>query len=741
MLVTAIIVAVLAVFLVTVLVEKALNRISFAQALLFTPLRLIWRVDTTGLAAVQRSKAPVVYAVSHQSGLDPALMLCLLPADTLHILDPDSAASHWLEPFRGLARTIEFNARHVFVSRRLVRHLKGKGRLAVYVPGDIEPDATTLRLYRAIARIAARADAAVVSISVGGSRNSAYSLVDPGLAPRRRFGKLRPVAIEAATIEDLLKASPPGVDRMRGVFFDRMAEARVATQDPHRTLFSAMVDAAELYGPGTTIVEDPLTGSLTYKRLLIGARVLARRFAALSRPGEPVGLMLPNANGVAVAFFALQSAGRVVAMINYSAGPANIASAVRTAQLKTVVSSRAFIEKANLDDAVKAVEAAGADIVWLEDIRDSISPIEKVMAALSWKRPVAASKAKDPAVILFTSGSEGTPKGAVLSHSNVLTNVAQVQARIEFSPKDTLFNVLPVFHSFGLTCGTILPLTCGVRLFLYPSPLHYRLIPQAVSKVRPTILLGTDTFLNGYARTARDSDFASLRLVVAGAEPVKPETERNWLERFGAQVFEGYGMTEASPITAVNSHTHRRSGTVGRLLPGIRARLEPVEGIAEGGRLWIWGPNVMLGYMTADRPGELQPSMDGWHDSGDIVSFDREGYVTIRGRAKRFAKVAGEMVSLGAVEMLVQSLWPEERHAAVSLPDHRKGERIVLVTTATQADAEKLRAFGRQAGAADLMVPNDIVKVADIPVLGSGKTDYLEARKLALDKLGVKDEA
>ncbi|TIV94829.1 MAG: 2-acyl-glycerophospho-ethanolamine acyltransferase, partial [Mesorhizobium sp.] len=263
---------------------------------------------------------------------------------------------------------------------------------------------------------------------------------------------------------------------------------------------------------------------------------------------------------------------------------------------------------------------------------------------------------------------------------NLLANVMQAEARVSVSPADILLNVLPAFHSFGLTGGTILPLVLGVKLFLYPSPLHYKIIPEIARKVKPTVMFGTDTFLANYARTAKDGDFSSLRFVVAGAEAVKPETRRTYRDRFQASIVEGFGLTEAAPVVAVNTAIHSRDGTVGRPLPAIRMKLEPVEGITEGGRLWLDGPNMMMGYMSADRPGELQP-LEGWHDTGDIVSIDREGFITIRGRAKRFAKIAGEMVSLGAVEMLVQSLWPEERHAAVAVPDKRRGERIVLVTT------------------------------------------------------------
>jgi acyl-[acyl-carrier-protein]-phospholipid O-acyltransferase/long-chain-fatty-acid--[acyl-carrier-protein] ligase len=476
---------------------------------------------------------------------------------------------------------------------------------------------------------------------------------------------------------------------------------------------------------------------LTYRKLLIGARVLGRRFMQISAPGEPVGVMLPNTNGVVLSLLGLSSAGQVAAMINYTAGPASVTAAIRTAVIHTVISSRAFVEKAGLADIVAAIEAGGAKLLWLEDIRSEISGFEKLAAALLWQRPLHVQDAKKPAVILFTSGSEGTPKAVVLSHRNLVANAMQAEARISVSPADTLLNVLPVFHSFGLTGGTILPLVAGIRLFLYPSPLHYKIIPEIARKVRPTVMFGTDTFLANYARNAKDGDFSSLRFVVAGAEAVKPETRRVWRERFQTEIVEGYGLTEAAPVVAVNSAIHGREGTVGRLLPAMRMKLEPVEGIAEGGRLWITGPNLMMGYMTADRPGELQPIADSWHDTGDIVSVDREGFITISGRAKRFAKVAGEMVSLGAVEMLVQSLWPEQHHAAVSVPDKRRGERIVLVTTANDASPEALRQYGKKAGAAELAVPADIIKVKEIPVLGSGKTDYISARRMALEHLGL----
>ncbi|PBB93344.1 2-acyl-glycerophospho-ethanolamine acyltransferase [Mesorhizobium sp. WSM3864] len=716
-------------------IERFRLDLRFTQALLYVPFKLAYRIADDRIRIARNARTPVIYVVSHQSRIEPALMLSLLPDDTLHILDEASARSPWLEPWRELARTIAFNAEHLFVSRRLVRVLKGKGRLAVYLPDDVEPDVKSFRLFRAITRIAMQADARIVPIFVAGARDLPMSLTPADKAPRHWFPRLSLSVLEPMTVAELVARNPDMASNTNALF-DRFAEARLYGSNLDRGLFLAVRDAADRVGASHPIIEDVISGALSYRKMFIGARVLGRRFEAVTAPGEAVGLLLPNANGVVLSFIGLISAARVAAMINYTAGPASVTAAIRTAVIRTVVSSRAFIEKAAIDDIVAAVEAGGAKMLWLEDVRESVTLLDKVAAALFWRFPLQRQHASKPAVILFTSGSEGTPKAVVLSHRNLLANAMQAEARITISPADILLNVLPVFHSFGLTGGTILPLVTGVKLFLYPSPLHYKIIPEIARKVRPTVMFGTDTFLANYARTAKDGDFSSLRFVVAGAEAVKPETRRTYRDRFQASIIEGFGLTEAAPVVAVNTAIHNRDGTVGRLLPAIRMKLEPVEGISEGGRLWLDGPNMMMGYMTADRPGELQP-LEGWHDTGDIVSVDRDGFITIRGRAKRFAKIAGEMVSLGAVEMLVQSLWPEQRHAAVAVPDKRRGERIVLVTTADDANAEELRQFGKKAGAAELMVPNDIIKVEEIPVLGSGKTDYVSARKLAIDRLGL----
>ena len=294
----------------------------------------------------------------------------------------------------------------------------------------------------------------------------------------------------------------------------------------------------------------------------------------------------------------------------------------------------------------------------------------------------------------------------------------------------------PVFHSFGLTVGLILPLVSGVRIYLYPSPLHYRLIPELVYANNATILFGTDTFLAGYARSAHAYDFRSIRYILAGAEPVKESTRNVYMEKFGLRVLEGYGVTETAPALAFNTPMQHKAGSVGRIMPGMEARLEPVPGIADGGRLFVRGPNVMLGYLRAERPGVIEPPHDGWHDTGDVVAIDGEGFVTIKGRAKRFAKIGGEMVSLAAVEALAAELWPDYVSAAVSVPDPRKGERIILVTNGPGTSRAAFQAHARERGVNELATPTEIIAVDEVPLLGSGKVDNVAVAALVAARSG-----
>jgi acyl-[acyl-carrier-protein]-phospholipid O-acyltransferase/long-chain-fatty-acid--[acyl-carrier-protein] ligase len=473
---------------------------------------------------------------------------------------------------------------------------------------------------------------------------------------------------------------------------------------------------------------------LSYRKILIGTALLGRKLMPFAAEGEAIGVMLPNANGAVVTLFALMSAGRVPAMINFTAGATNILAGCRAAGVDTVLTSRAFVERGRLEPLVQALEKE-VRLIYLEDVRAGVTLFDKLRGLFGYRKPLVPRKPDDWAAVLFTSGSEGMPKGVVLSHRNILTNAAQAKARIDFGRTDKVFNVLPMFHSFGMTVGTVLPLVSGVRIYLYPSPLHYRTVPELIYGINATIMFGTDTFLNGYARAANPYDFRSIRYLLAGAEPVKESTRRIYLEKFGLRILEGFGVTETAPALALNTPMFNKFGTVGRLLPGMEARLEKVEGVEEGGRLFVKGPNVMLGYLRADNPGVLERPPQGWHDTGDIVAIDEQGFVTIKGRAKRFAKVGGEMISLAAVEMLAADEWPDAVCAVVAVPDARKGERLILYTNKKDANRGDFIAIARARHASELMIPAEVIYMEKLPMLGSGKVDMLTLQKMAKERI------
>ena len=501
------------------------------------------------------------------------------------------------------------------------------------------------------------------------------------------------------------------------------------------TLIDALIDARAKYGD-KEILEDQDRNPLTYTGLIRAAFVLGRKIANMTQKGERVAILLPSSMGVVVTFFGLHAHGRVPVMLNFTAGEANLKAAIKASGVKKILTAKRFVDQAALGDLVEALGTV-AEIVWLDDVRKTIGLKDKLYglaAGAAPKRFAVKTSPNDPGVILFTSGSFGSPKGVLLTQQNLVANARQVADHIALDPSWVLFNPLPTFHCFGLTAGAILPLLEGLKCFQYPSPLHAKQITDLLPQVKANLLFATDTFLNQYARVAEPDDFATIKFAVAGAERVRDETRALFESKFGGiELLEGYGATEAAPVVAVNKPGKNRPGTVGQILPGLDHRLEPVEGVDAGGRLFIKGPNVMAGYLTSGDPLKWDPIEDGWLDTGDIVDVDDEGFITIRGRAKRFAKIGGEMVSLTAVEGIAGAVWPDNRHAVVAIADSRKGEKLVLVTDRENADSAELSAWARENGAPELAVPKKIIKVTEILVLGTGKTDYVSLQKMVED--------
>ncbi len=506
----------------------------------------------------------------------------------------------------------------------------------------------------------------------------------------------------------------------------------------HISVFGALVRARKDFGGKRDAIIDADDRVLTYTDMIRASFALGSALKSSTNAREKIGILLPTGAGSILSFFALQTIGRIPAMLNFTAGEHNLIAAFKAAQVTKVITAKKFIKIGQLEPLIEKL-SPHVEFIYLEDVRDNMTAKNKIVAVLGSAFPsLMAAKVswKKTAVILFTSGTEGDPKGVALSHGNLVANTEQIVAHIDelYPDTDVAFNPLPTFHCFGLTGGALFPLFAGIKVALYPSPLHVKLIPERIKKVSTTILFATDTFLSRYIRSSKDGDFEGIRFAVCGAEQVRDETRNLVRKKSDMLILEGYGVTETAPVIAVNQPSANRSGTVGHFLPGIEHRIDPVPGIERGGRLFVKGPNVMMGYITTDNPGVIQPVEDDWHDTGDVVEIDEDGYVAIRGRIKRFANIGGETVSLAVVENCACAVWPDNQHVALIKPDPKKGEQIVLLSDCPQANRTDLRTWAQSHGVSELSLPKKVVITDEIPLLGTGKVDYAGSAK-KLDEL------
>lgn len=501
-------------------------------------------------------------------------------------------------------------------------------------------------------------------------------------------------------------------------------------------VLTAILRAGKHFGSNTVAIIDGDGTEITHKTISRGAFALGSALGRKFDKRETVGIMLPTGAGSIIAFCAVLASGRIPAMINFTAGHGQIKSALSTGKITKIITAHKFIDLGGLE-ALEAKLKSAAELIYLEDVREDLGFRDKMAGLFGPMLPSPFRKRpnhKSEAVVLFTSGTEGDPKGVVLSHENIIANIEQVRAHIGLDPaRDAVFNPLPTFHCFGLTVGALLPLVAGVKAVFHPTPLQPKEIASRIGETKSTILLATDTFISQYCRASNDTDMQSVRLAVCGAERVRDETRQMVRRKFGIEILEGYGATEAAPVVAANSLEMNKPGTVGQLMHGMEYDLVTVEGIEEGGRLRIRGPNVMMGYLRSSNPGIIEPPIDGWHDTGDVVAIDSDDCIRILGRVKRFAKIGGEMVSLAVVENCASAIWPDDMHAAAAIPDSRKGEQIVLLSTAREANRAEILAWAQSHGVSELSVPRKVFHVDEVPVLGTGKTDYGGVNRLVAE--------
>jgi acyl-[acyl-carrier-protein]-phospholipid O-acyltransferase / long-chain-fatty-acid--[acyl-carrier-protein] ligase len=689
--------------------------------------RLFHRITVTGLEHYPPPGERAVVVPNHLSFADGPLLAAFLPDQPAFAVDAGFTGRWWVRPFLSRVPTISVDPLNPFAVRTMIETVRRGERLVVFPEGRISRTGGLMKVYDGAGMIADRAQAKLVPVRIDGTQFTHLSHLG-GKLRRRWFPPVRITIFPPVT----LSLDPALIGRQRRqmaaqALYDVMVDATFATQPINRTLFAAVLDAGDRHGWRARVLMDADRTPISYRRVLLGACVLGRVLATKTVPNENVGVLLPNAVGAVVAFMALQAFGRVPAMLNVTAGAEGMLTACRTAGIRLVISSRRFAGHGRIARDIDRM-TGGVDFAWLEDERALLGWRAKLRgwcdAWLARRLPGCRIASDAPAVVLFTSGTEGVPKGVVLSHRNILANCAQAYAVIDFTSADLVFNAMPMFHAFGLTVGTLLPLLSGVPAFLYPTPLHYRLVPELIYAYDATVVFSTDTFLAGWARYAHPYDFRSVRYLLAGAERLKETTRRLYAEHFGVRVLEGYGATETAPVLSINTPLRNAPGSVGRFLPGVASRIEPVEGIATGGRLWVQAPNVMLGYYRLSGPGILEAPKDGWYDTGDIVEVDASGFVWIKDRAKRFAKIGGELVPMTVGEALADSIWPGEAHAVIALDDARSGQRLILATSYRSATLDALLDAARKQGLPVIVVPRRIVFVEHLPRLGSGKIDY-----------------
>lgn len=687
-----------------------------------------------------RVAGPVLLLPNHVSWWDWLFIGACLDTDWRFVTSSTAAETSWLHKrIMVNRRTFPVDMNSPYAVKHMAEYLQKGGRLVLFPEGRISTSGCLMKLFDGTGFLISKTGAKVITAYIRGAERLPFS---------RNPNQKKTFPTVTVHFSPVLTA--PHIDHTTAAHSraqltdwlrDRMVQQQLETEmeSGKQTVPEAFAEAARLQ-PGREILQDSTMQKLTYRRMLLGARLLASVWRKESGyPGERVGVLLPNVNAAPVVMLSLWESGKVPAVLNYTSGPATLASCCRVASLQRVITSRAFVERARLD--LEPLRTVGVELVYLEEARERIGRMLKLTEVLRQRISPGLSRSsargQDAAMVLFTSGSEGEPKAVELTHRNVLANIRQMVAVVDLMESDRFFTALPLFHSFGINVGLWLPLVRNVFVFLYLSPLHYRVIPAAVYNLNSTVLFGTNTFLNGYARKAHPYDFHTVRYVFAGAEKLQETTISTWMQKFGVRLLEGYGATECSPVVAANVPMQPRSGWAGRLLPGIEHRLEPVEGVSNGdnqvGRLLVKGPNIMRGYLNTE-PNQKFQALGGWYDTGDIVRVDEHGFVQVLGRLKRFAKVSGEMVSLGAVE---EALAQRLNHfgskfsiAVVARRDEVKGEKLVAVTNDDRLTLEEVREVVRAGGLSNLAAPRELRVVHEMPLLGTGKIDYRSLERL-----------
>lgn len=715
-------------------------------------LRVFFRVFKTRCSIqFDEKKLPKkgVYVSNHVSFLDPVLLFAFLPGNPVFALNGHLYRRKWIRFLMKTADICLFNPIEPGDIKELIAKVDSGRLVMIFAEGRVTENGGLMKIYEAPGLVADKSKAPIIPIWISGPQYGYFSKTK-GKLPHRPLPKMKITVGKPRSfkLKDELRRQRDHISNEVYMILREMCFE--VSYNPNISLFAQLMKTAKIHSKKgffkrPYFVEDIKREPNTYKDIIIKSFVIGKYFKRRTVPGEHVAMLLPNSIAALCTFFGLSAYDRVPVMLNFSVGARNMASMCKTAQAKKVITSLSFIKTAKMEAVVDVLKADGYEVVFLEKMAKEIGLWSKINAFLRYKikRVPHRDGGNKKAVILFTSGSEGAPKAVVLSHANIISNIKQMSSIETINITDTVFNALPMFHSFGLTVGTLFPLLEGAKLFLYPSPLHYRVVAEIVYEIGATIMFGTDTFFRGYGKIAHPFDFHNIRFMFGGAEAVKPDTRNMWMERFGIRVLEAYGSTECSPVITANNRIFNRFSSIGKLLPALEYKINHVDGIEKGGELWIKGPNIMQGYIMPDNPGVLVPLEGGWYHTGDVVEIDEIGFVYIRDRIKRFAKIGGEMVSLNAVDEMVRKAYEwmggEFDYGVVAVPHESKGEQIVLVTNNRHVEQDVLHSYIRNNGMSELFLPRIILFRDKLPVFATGKADNVTLKKEVLEELSAKN--
>lgn len=704
-----------------------------AQLLRFI-CKILFRVEVHGLEHVPQEDRLLIIA-NHESFLDGLLLGLFIPKRATFVVHTGVLKSRFFRLFLSLTPYLAVNPTSPYAIKRVIKRLNAGENVVIFPEGRITLTGSLMKVYDGPGFVAAKTGARILPVHVEGAAQSYFGRLSDK-HPRKLLPKVTLTVLPSTEISIKPKDGEwvPAKQRRRmaGEGLRNIMQNMLFQAKKEATIFETFLDAIDTFGRKTPLIEDMNEVEENYQDLLKKSLALGKIATKVSKPEETVAVLMPNVTGTLALILGMTAFNRIPALLNYTSGSAGMQNACIAANIKTVISSRKFIKTAKLEEVVDGLD--NLNILYLEDLRASFGVLDKIwlMAyALHFPRMVMKDiNPESPAVVLFTSGSEGKPKGVVHSHKSILANTNQIMAVYDLVPDDKFMMVLPIFHAFGFT-GSLIPILNGIKILVFPSPLQYKIIPEVIYDRGCTVLFATSTFLNNYAKFAHPYDFYKLRLVVAGAEKLNDEVRKVYSEKFGIRILEAYGATECAPGISVNTLMANANGSVGQLLPSIEYKLEPVPGIEGGGVLHVKGANIMMGYNLYDNPGVLVPPEDGWYDTGDIVEVDDDGFVHIKGRVKRFAKIAGEMVSLEVVEKIANTAAPEHQHAASTQEDVQRGENIILFTTDKSLKREDLKVVAKNLGSPEIAVARKVIVVEEVPLLGTGKTDYVTLKAMA----------